>query len=235
MNIFNPEISVQATDIGPFRTYRIGFFMPGGEGFTVRGMSGSSLTVSPTEALSVIVDSVGEELAVKVMAGSTAMQIGTIKIQQGFFAGYDITVAGLREAIERAFFIAMGSLSPVLVPIASSANAPSAVRNLSAPSRIKGAIRRLTTKRVAIVFVLFIGIGAVAYGTFMPNKVNVTQANSATDYAELTKKIQAQIVEAANSSEPVAGLDGANVAVSTMKAMGLDPGKANAGCLVGVK
>ncbi|MDM8356494.1 hypothetical protein [Pandoraea communis] len=52
----------------------------------------------------------------------------------------------------------------------------------------------------------------------------------------LTARIQQQIAEAVQKGDPSQGLlQGNSVTLSTMRAMGLDPGKANTGCLVGVR
>lgn len=52
----------------------------------------------------------------------------------------------------------------------------------------------------------------------------------------LTARIQQQIAEAVQKGDPSQGLlQGNSVTMSTMRAMGLDPGKANTGCLVGVR
>ena len=42
-------------------------------------------------------------------------------------------------------------------------------------------------------------------------------------------------VKQANGGANLGTMDGESVAIGTMKAMGLEPGKASAGCLVGVK
>ncbi|ODP35072.1 hypothetical protein [Pandoraea sp. ISTKB] len=52
----------------------------------------------------------------------------------------------------------------------------------------------------------------------------------------LTARIEQQIKEAVAKGDPSQGLlQGNSVTMSTMRAMGLDPGKANTGCLVGVR
>lgn len=50
----------------------------------------------------------------------------------------------------------------------------------------------------------------------------------------LEAKIKSQIDDAVRNPNSTAGYNGMNVALATMRAMGLNPGKANAGCLVGL-
>lgn len=54
-------------------------------------------------------------------------------------------------------------------------------------------------------------------------------------YSGVSAKIRSQIASAGNKGNPNVNFNGQNVAIETLKAMGLEPGKANTGCLVGVK
>lgn len=76
-------------------------------------------------------------------------------------------------------------------------------------------------------------LAMVGYGMFhKPADQTLSMAGD----PNLTARIQQQIAAAVQNGDPSQGLlQGNSVTMSTMRAMGLDPGKANTGCLVGVR
>jgi len=92
--------------------------------------------------------------------------------------------------------------------------------------------RFLTVKRVALASVLLVGGGLVTVG-LRANQAPTPFA--ATNGAEMDARVQAAISSSLRQPSNGDGLlQGQSVNLQTMRAMGLDPGKANTGCLVGV-
>lgn len=94
--------------------------------------------------------------------------------------------------------------------------------------------RMLTVKRAVLASVLLVGGGLVAYGWIAGSRQPDAFVASG-DAAEMDKRVRDTI--AASLRKPVGDtgmLQGQSVALETMRAMGLEPGKANTGCLVGV-
>jgi hypothetical protein len=85
---------------------------------------------------------------------------------------------------------------------------------------------------VVLIALTLIALGAVRQlrGTQEPNDLALADG---ADPA-LTAKIKGEIDQAIKNPNSVQGYNGMNVALATMHAMGLDPGKANTGCLVGL-
>ncbi|WP_432262887.1 hypothetical protein [Cupriavidus sp. TMH.W2] len=86
--------------------------------------------------------------------------------------------------------------------------------------------------------VVAFGACTVAYGYLSKPAEQAAFAGvtySKEDQERLQEKIRKQVMSATADGSTLPGLDGTSVAQGTMRAMGLDPGKASAGCLVGVK
>lgn len=149
----------------------------------------------------------------------------------------------MTAALQRAFFEAHGW--PIGQRIDGDAEMektlPHFLRRKPAKPTTAGVGRNwrglLPGKRTAVAAALLVGAGLVGYGLMAPKTPqDPLQAASGSDYAEMRERIRKEIVAAANSKNSAyGGLEGQNVTIATLKAMGLDPGKANTGCLVGVK
>lgn len=123
---------------------------------------------------------------------------------------------------------------------ATVAGMPSAASASALGGRLVRGLRWLRRNKIksAAVAVGLASMYAVAYG-YVTKPAEQT-AFSTEMSPESQKALEAKIRErvknaAAGDGVAIAGLDGQSVAIGTMKAMGLDPGKASAGCLVGVK
>ncbi|WP_454727968.1 MULTISPECIES: hypothetical protein [Cupriavidus] len=149
------------------------------------------------------------------------------------------------EAFVRAAFAAMAQ-QPV-VPTAPLMAAPVTAAVAALPGTIgaapTGRLRRAGqwTRRHKgkSLFAMIVAAGAVsvAYG-YMTKPVDQDPfafTVNPSNQKQLEAQIAARVQSAANDGTSLAGLDGQSVAMGTMRAMGLEPGKANAGCLVGVK
>lgn len=154
--------------------------------------------------------------------------------------------AALGDAFETAIFEAMRQQAQIesMHSAASLPNALPAVRadrptldgsgsSAAMPSSPKRGWRRfLTVKRVLLASVLMVGAGFAVVGL----RANQAPAPfAAANGADMDARVQAAI--SASLRQPSNGeglLQGQSVNLQTMRAMGLDPGKANTGCLVGV-
>lgn len=101
--------------------------------------------------------------------------------------------------------------------------------------------RRFGAQRLAIAATVVVALGFIGYGTlqaFSTPKDPFQDAMSRNDFSKLRSDIaqqMAKVAEQGDASVAFALQGKNNVTVDTLKAMGLDPGKANAGCLVGTK
>ncbi|ARL04335.1 hypothetical protein [Burkholderia pseudomallei] len=95
-----------------------------------------------------------------------------------------------------------------------------------------------TTKAWLVTGVVLCALALVAYGVVRQVRGGGQQAQDdlalAGPNGALQAKIKSQIDDAVRNPNSTAGYNGMNVALATMRAMGLNPGKANAGCLVGL-
>lgn len=256
MNTFQPELTIHAVDAGAERTYRFAFYLPRGENYVARCKS-PSLVARADDSLTVHVDRVENtcefSVAISVERDATVrveLARVTVNSDEALQQGFDLD---LLDAVQHAVFKAMGALVPT-VAVASSAPVMHQEGRLresdtQGSGGIVGATSaagwrsrvRLTKRNVVMGSVLLIGVAFAAYGAY-GTYINKTRGGitadvvGTPDYADLQAKIRKQITEAAKSGTPAtAGENMDNVAIATMRAMGLDPGKANAGCLVGVK
>jgi len=146
--------------------------------------------------------------------------------------------------VQKAFFIARKSLSQplALAPLSAGAGfTPTGVVPGFQPFSGKFSFKRFATKRWLVGGVVTLGLALVVFGAVRPKPadapIDIQAALQSGDVAGLQKAIQDQVNLAGATAKPSAFSlnQGSNVALETMRQMGLDPGKANAGCLVGVK
>lgn len=128
--------------------------------------------------------------------------------------------------------------------VQTAAPAPGASTSVASDSvapagRLRRCLRWVTAYKFRALAVALAGSAVVmiahGYVTKKPEQPMFMGAVSAEDQAKLEKDIRERVRNAAREDSNIPGLDGQNVAIGTMRAMGLEPGKANTGCLVGVK
>lgn len=111
---------------------------------------------------------------------------------------------------------------------------PSAAEPLSGGA----AVRRPTGKsRMVTGIGLVFAVGLIVYGTFLhKHSAAVSSDPSAQLTSALPSNVQAQIDAVVHPTSGVpSNFNSTNVALSTMRAMGLNPGKAGTSCLVGLR
>lgn len=264
MNNVTVQLHLWATDRfqgsgEAIRTYRAIYCIERGPGF-VGGSGVAVLSAKPDSPLSLVFEAEGPTQRTAIMvSGDERQQIGTVIVADPDNHG-DVFVE-FENAMSRAFFNATCAVVAVVesvtaaVPQSAVAMASAAqpapvvvqpavvVANVDGGTvRVKRGMRHLFVKRNVIGFGLFVGAAMTVYGMTVgkPPQNPIKATMQGENYEDLQAQIRAQIAAAAKSDVPMIdgkndGLGGQNVAIETMKAMGLDPGKANAGCLVGVK
>lgn len=256
MNTFQPELTIHAVDAGTERTYRFAFYLPRGDNYVARCKS-PSLVARVDDSLAVLVDRVENTREYSVAVGverDNAVRVElariTVNSDEALQDGFDLD---LLDAVQHAVFKAMGSLVPTVAVALSASVMPQDGLARGVDTQGSGGTAgmvpaagwrsrvQFTKRNVAMASVLVVGFAFAAYGAY-GTYINKTRGGitadvvGTPDYADLQEKIRKQITEAAKSGTPAtAGENMDNVAIATMRAMGLDPGKANAGCLVGVK
>ena len=150
--------------------------------------------------------------------------------------------AVLDEKVQQAFFAALTGR----LPEAPAAEERTTTRSAAVPATHAQPVsgwrrwlpRRMNWKLVAVGMISFVAVGLISYGainSFSTPKDPIQQALDSEDYKGLQDRIRQQIAANNSGNGEYGALQGQNIAIGTMKAMGLDPGKANSGCLVGVK
>lgn len=253
MTTMNPELAISAHDNGDVRTYRFSFYMPRGTGYTAHcktpvlaakagdslAVQVSSIDVESDHLFSVTVGVDGTESDVVELARVTAVGVEPKEFSMD-----------LLDSVQHALFTAMRSLVPTVTATASSPVVHQQVRAEHAATadehhpgldEPKAVWRRSPLRAAVLGCVVVVSVGLIGYGLVPPVGDKVGRPISADavgtqDYSDMQKRIQTQIRAAANSATPAESAQNMdNVSIATMRAMGLDPGKANAGCLVGVK
>lgn len=261
MSRFTVKLSIQLSDSkgsdGPVLClYRFSFFMPRGDDYVVNGRA-SVLVAAATDSLSLDFVTGDDAKLVSIYAMAATDSAGSgLRVELGSVQFKDVPswddMADLRDALQQAFFEALrvAESAKATATAAAVIFTQDDAKSVSVPvvqaAAAKGFLRfrRLFSRRNIVVIGLLAGTSLVAYGLVLnqkPKDVNpIAAALQGDNYADLQAKIRAQIASAAKSDSPLVSgdgqaLGGQNVAIDTMRAMGLDPGKANAGCLVGVK
>lgn len=108
------------------------------------------------------------------------------------------------------------------------------------PRTKSGSRRKIPAKRFALLALVLLGVGLVGYGAisaYLKPTDPLQRAMASDDFKGVQDAIRAQIADAAKTGVPGGfALKGQNnVTLDTLRAMGLNPGQANAGCLVGTK
>ncbi|KVV07456.1 hypothetical protein [Burkholderia ubonensis] len=99
-----------------------------------------------------------------------------------------------------------------------------------------GLRRWLSPGRVVFASVMLVAAAMAGYGIYAKTRPPEDPIASALMGPDAQKRMNAMISSALKQPSGDGGiLQGQSVTLDTLKAMGLDPGKANTGCLVGVK
>lgn len=169
------------------------------------------------------------------VSGITApVDIGTLT----YVGEFDITDATLGDVVEeltssvqQAFFSALRGQAPTQAVVVRTATAKRAE-----PAPKKSWRDTFLNKKVGIgtgvLAAALIGVGVVQY---QKSQDPLQRALASDNYKDIQAQIRERIAAAGKEGGAFSPLQGQNVAIETMKSMGLDPGKANTGCLVGVK
>jgi hypothetical protein len=150
----------------------------------------------------------------------------------------------LASAFTQAVFAQLQNGVPAAAtptPVASVAGVPELAGGvLAAPAggRLRRAGRWMRTHKaatlVALVAVCGGSLAAHGYLTKPAAQDPFGFSVSSADQQRLQEMVRERVKQA-NGGANLGTMDGESVAIGTMKAMGLEPGKASAGCLVGVK
>lgn len=236
---FFPEFSVT----GYGRDLRVGLFVPESKSFRARTRyADMALPGSGTvEAVVVPADGGAGEFSIQLRADGIAgpLVIGTltrIGEQASDASSAEALADALTTIVQRAFYDALtGNIAPA-TPATTRVASPG--RNVVAtPARWRA---RLLSRKTGLAAVVLCAVGLIAYGVVQalrPPQDPIQQALASDNYKDLQERIRKQVAEAAAKGGGAYGgaLQGQNIAIDTLKAMGLNPGKASTGCLVGVK
>lgn len=239
MNLkFSPEIFLQDSDLST----SVAFFADVDPDQLV--INAGSVDIPKTgQAMVCEVRIDGESIVLSVNQGSERHDIASIAWSSEIAIADRMPLEKLRAVlnhqVQQEFFRARKSLfQPAPAAHITPVQPVEAVSMTSTPKGRFASLKGLATKRNAMIATLLVAGSMVAYGALRPKAPEdaFRDALAQGNYADLQQKIREQVAAAGNDGDPSAfNLQGANVAIETMKAMGLDPGKANAGCLVGVK
>lgn len=246
------------------RTYRASYRIVRGSNH-VGGVGVATLVTQPDAPLSIEFEGDGPaKTMVRMVSDYDGVQhsavIGTVVFDDSVPPD---AFSQFAEAMESAFFDAINALVVHAEPLASAAQpaagmgvvgiastqaewpTPTGVVAMPHPvvmEQGKKGMRQFFVRRNVVGLGLLLGAATTVYGvTVARQPANpLKAAMHGESYEDLQAQIRAQISAAAKSDVPLLngkadGLGGQNIAIETMKSMGLDPGKANAGCLVGVQ
>lgn len=239
MITYTPKISVKAThsrsrDSIHSVSFRISCFLPSCGDFVAKGKS--ALIVLPESAtIEIDLVSTSSEQSYRVMVSGSgeeesAKELGVIDFEV-LPAKEDVT--GLRNAIQMHFFDAISdAYGAMRSEVASSTGWCGPVQ----PEQMVEEEPKRKKLKIALALMAVLSIGWGTYTHFATSVDEPMGIALGDDYSDVSARVKAQVNAAARSGQPAVNtLAGQNVALETMRAMGLDPGKANAGCLVGVK
>lgn len=241
MITYTPKISVKAAHSGSRDSihsisFRISCFLPSSRDFVAKGKSAmivlpesapieiDLVSTSSDQSYQVIVSGSGEE--------ESAKELGTIDFE---VPPTKEDVTDLRNAIQMHFFDAISeAYGAMRFDIASSTGWHGPVHpEQEVDAKPK---RKWGKLKIAVALMAVLSIGWGTYTHFATPVDESMEVALSDDYSDVSARVKAQVNAAARSGQPaVDTLAGQNVALETMRAMGLDPGKANAGCLVGIK
>lgn len=243
-NTFVPRFFVNASQAGRLR---VAFNAPSSSALDVRGRYADMPVAENGASAEVTVESAEEQswpchmffVMLSVKHGQELLQFNLGEVSyterpKALLTQDDIDAMEdeMSKIAQHAFFEALNPNSSY-EPLRLTA---SEVKKIGQP----GQGRRRWGRKIGAGAVALIGLGLIAFGTLRnhgteePGPNPAQQVLSSGDYKELQDKIRAQVA-ANNGNGEFGSLQGQNIAIDTMRAMGLDPGKANSGCLVGVK
>lgn len=209
--------------------------LPADETFTVKSFI-ASVEATSFDDITVQVADDGGDIAVLLHGGpgGNTARAATITPHDMDAAKKASFLIRLSNAIDEAFGSAM--FNATVAAQAPIAAAGPTVASVSGDAH--GVARSGRPSRFAlgvVIAAVFAGVSLMAYGYLRPKTDQTAQSAQspiAGDSA-MSARIREQIDQAVRNPSPTAGFNGTNVALETMRAMGLNPGKANAGCLVG--
>lgn len=231
------------------RRFRIAFSAPSSSNLRVRGKYADvSLPENGVIEASVHAAEMEQDGSVrdfKVWINATGIS-GQIEVGVLTFIGSEVLTGAaiadveaiLDDKVQQAFFAALtGRAAPAAEERTTTrAAAVPAAQPVSGWRRWLP--RRMNWKLVAVGMISFVAVGLISYGainSFLTPKDSIQQALDSEDYKGLQDRIRQQIATNNSGNGEFGALQGQNIAIETMKSMGLEPGKANSGCLVGVK
>ncbi|WP_334043566.1 hypothetical protein [Burkholderia ambifaria] len=147
----------------------------------------------------------------------------------------------LREGYQSAVFDAIGKLHEQRVAgglqYVVGANAVAATQHgQQFGPELATARRWMSPGRLMFAAAMLVALAMAGYGIYAKTRPSEDPITSALMSPDAQKRVNAMIGSALKQPPEGGGiLQGQSVTLDTLKAMGLDPGKANTGCLVGVK
>jgi hypothetical protein len=252
-----PQFSIQQKGGSSGSSVRVKLSLPHDDRFRVRSLIAN---VKAVEADDLYVDvEVEADGVIRVLLKTRMVdgerrdmvcgELAELTLISGDSAEKDPFVARLANQLDHAFadaVFAMGEVPALSVDIGAPAPAYAGVP-IGAPVQQSEA-RDAQGMRVFIPASakawLLTAVVACALGLIAVGVVRQVHGSGQTDDSSgasiagpsdaLEANVRAQIDRAVRDPNGTQGYNGMNVALATMKAMGLNPGKANAGCLVGL-
>jgi hypothetical protein len=234
MSEFSPEISIKASSRNSGRdvAYRVSVYL--GDQFPAESMATNTIVIGRDEQLSLMVKAEENILRVDLTSGEKTAPLGRVNMDG---QGDQAVVKQLTSALQRLWFRAITEVE--VQPDAPGNAQPQARESVddiaekavtaTAKAKKKSPI---PVKAVVGAVLLAAAAGAVAYGQFRPKPEQSPQAQAVGDPNSIANAIRQQMAASGGTSDTA--LAGQNIAIGTLRAMGLEPGKANTGCLVGI-
>ena len=245
---FAPEFFIDETAT---RTFRVGFIVPASKDFRVRVKYADAILPETGVVEVSVLPAERQEGGPQVFTvqltlseGGTPVPIGTLTYVGEATIDDEVALAAeeLTGIVQQAFFCALrGGQALRQAPMSVAATTMAAPVPAAAKNERPGSWRSrfsLTGMKLVGGSVALVAVGLIAYGVWQVQKPQdpIQQALAGEGYKDLQEKIRQQFAKAASKGDGAFGsLQGQNVAIDTLRSMGLDPGKANTGCLVGVK
>ncbi|TKC90165.1 hypothetical protein FAZ69_08430 [Trinickia terrae] len=246
-----PQFFIQQKGGAEGTTVRVKLSLPHDDRFRVRTFIASMKGVELDDLyVDVEVEAAGEILALlktRTVDGerrdAVCGELAALTQVSGGAQEKDLFVARLANELDRAFVDAVFAAGeqPAMRAAAGAqafADAPAAPVVVPAVAGGRGwrwlvpaTYKAWLLTGVALCALALIAVGVVRQVRGAGNNADLSLAGS---NSALEARVRAQIDDAVRNPNGTQGYNGMNVALATMRAMGLNPGKANAGCLVGV-
>ncbi|CAJ6612568.1 Uncharacterised protein [Burkholderia pseudomallei] len=209
----------------------------------------AKLTCGDLEQTAIAIESTAAGASeVFVVAGESRALIANVEAEsqgtspEDFKAQLARVVDSLREGYQSAVFDAIGKLHEQRVAGglqyvvgANAAGASSELGRQFGPDAV-AARRWMSPGRVTFAAAMLVALAMAGYGIYAKTRPPEDPIASALMSPDAQKRVNAMIGSALKQPPEGGGiLQGQSVTLDTLKAMGLDPGKANTGCLVGVR